>query len=177
MCRSLTVLLALLGIVAGCSTSTSATEASACASPATLDCYHAPDGLCGDALAPAVCTGGAWTCPAGTIRGSACRCFIGFNGNDASGTCTCGASGWVCPDAGPVAARPFSCGDTLRCDLNTEYCEEASGGVMAGVRYACRPIPPSCIVEPSCPCLVPEPGARRCRPESDRSFHVTINAP
>ena len=180
MSRSRSTVLTVLALLAGCSASqtvTDAPDATACSAAAMPECYHAPDGLCGDSSAPAVCVSGLWACPAGTIRGSACRCFVGFNGNDASGACTCGASGWECPDAGAVVARPFACGDTLRCDLNAEYCEESSGGVMAGVRFACRLFPAACSVEPSCPCLVPDPGASRCRSEPDRSFHVSRNAP
>ena len=169
--------LTALGLAAGCeSTTMSAPDATACGSTAPPECYATADGFCGDSLNPPVCSNGAWVCPAGSTRGSACRCFIAF-ANDASGACTCGASGWECPDAGPVAPRLEACGDTVRCDRNAEYCQQSSGGPIAGTRYACRPIPAACIVEPSCACLAPEPGAGECRPVGDGSFVVTINTP
>jgi hypothetical protein len=169
---------ALFGLVVGCEAATTAApDATACGGPTTLECYHATDGLCGDSLGFPVCSGGVWTCPAGTTRGSACRCFLSFNGSDAAGSCSCGARGWECPDAGPVAPRFVACGDTLRCDRNTQYCQEVSGGATAGSRYSCQAIPGACIVDPSCPCIAPEPGAGTCRPAAEQSFHVSIVLP
>jgi hypothetical protein len=59
-----------------------------------------PGGQCGDAVTAPTCTGGAWTCPPGQFPVTECVCV----GRPPGPTCTCGAAGWVCPDAGADAA-------------------------------------------------------------------------
>ena len=179
MTRSLRPSLLVLWLAVGCGATTTntvardaaTTDATADAGPCgvapAIECYRGSAGVCGDTFTSPVCRGGAWDCPAGTVRAAMCRCFGSRPG------CVCSASGWECPDAG----RPFACGDTLRCDLNAEFCRGVSGGVMAGTRYGCEPIPAACAASPTCACVVPEPGASTCRQEADGSIHVSINAP
>lgn len=184
MTRSLPTFLIALSIVVGCgatTTNTVAADASvtdataadvgACGATPSLECYSGSAGLCGDTFTSPVCRGGVWACPAGTLRSSECRCYGSRPG------CTCGASGWVCADAGADAGRSFACGETLRCDGNAEFCRGVSGGVMAGTRYSCEALPAECVASPTCACVVPEPGATTCRREPDGSIHVSINAP
>lgn len=62
-------------------------------------------GQCSDALTIARCEGGAWRCGDGEVLVSECRCL-----GRPPGACTCGPSGWVCPDAGAeCTGRPSSC--------------------------------------------------------------------
>jgi hypothetical protein len=61
----------------------------------TFDCAYGANGICGDALAAALCMEGHWTCRVGQIPLSECRC-AGLNPQ----ACTCGDAGWICPDGG-----------------------------------------------------------------------------
>ena len=49
-------------------------------------------GECSDTAQPAVCEGGVWSCPAGTLEESECTCA----GPPPELGCTCTAQGWSC---------------------------------------------------------------------------------
>jgi hypothetical protein len=68
-------------------------------------------GQCSDALTIARCEGTTWRCGAGEVLVSECRCL-----GRPPGPCTCGPTGWVCPDAAvdvpadlACTGRPASC--------------------------------------------------------------------
>jgi hypothetical protein len=146
-------------------------DAAGCGAASSVQCYAGSAGVCGDTFVAQVCTRGAWACPPGTLPAAECRCYGSRPG------CTCGASGWTCPNLGSDAGRSFACGPVLRCDLDAQYCEAFSGGIRAGVRYRCATLPTECGSAPSCACMGPQPEPASCRQEADGSIFITINAP
>lgn len=171
----------------GCSAATTSapptdaatTDAPGCGATPAGQCYSGSGGSCGDYFVSQVCSGDAWACPPGTMPAAQCRCFGSRPG------CSCGPSGWACPDAGTDAGadasadggRTFACGGVLRCDLATQYCTAFSGGVMSGIRYVCTTLPEACGSAPSCACMGSMSGPEVCRQEPDGSIFITVNAP
>lgn len=59
-----------------------------------------PGGQCSDVVTEPTCVAGTWTCASGWIFTTQCACV----GRPPGSGCTCGSSGWVCPDAGVADA-------------------------------------------------------------------------
>lgn len=78
------------------------------------------DGPCGDLLVKAVCNGGHWLCPSGTVSPDQCGCFMSDPGcrvGTVDGVCeraitpaACGNRTWTCP-RGTIPA--YQCGCVL----------------------------------------------------------------
>jgi hypothetical protein len=78
---------------------------------------------------------------------------------------------------GGDGGRSFACGETLRCDAGTEFCHSVSGGIRAGTRYMCAPIPAACLAAPTCACVIGGEGPETCRQEGDGTIHISISTP
>lgn len=104
-------------------------------------------GACGDGVMQATCVGGTWTCPSGTIDSRMCACV----GRPPGSGCTCGASGWVCPDAG---------GRDAQAEAGPSETGAACTGRPAGCTFGTRGGPCSdALTPPTC-----VDGAWRCDP-------------
>lgn len=148
---------------------TDAAAPTACGTTPPFECDHATDGVCGDSSTWPTCTGGVWSCPAGSIRPSACRCTF-------TQGCACGTS--PCADAGVDAGRSFPCGE-LRCDPGTQFCRGVSAGAATRrITYSCEALPTACGGAANCACVVPrETAGAACQEYSDGAIHVSLYTP
>ncbi|MBK6530735.1 MAG: hypothetical protein IPF99_14305 [Deltaproteobacteria bacterium] len=141
----------------------------ACGATPPFECDHATDGVCGDSSTWPTCTGGVWSCPAGSIRPSACRCTF-------TQGCACGTS--PCADAGVDAGLSFPCGE-LRCDPGTQFCRGVSSSAATRrITYSCEALPTACGGAANCACVVPrETAGAACQEYSDGAVHVSLYTP
>lgn len=95
-------------------------------------------GSCSDAFVFGTCVGGAWLCPAGTVRPQQCACV----GRLAPG-CTCTPGGVVCSPC--PSDSPFACNDLQASvplgSCGATACECAPGAELNPATGKCRPIP------------------------------------
>lgn len=57
--------------------SSTGVDAASCGDAATPSCFHVVGGYCDDVGGPeAVCSAGAWSCPAGSVAREQCHCGV-----------------------------------------------------------------------------------------------------
>ncbi|MFO0605387.1 MAG: hypothetical protein U0324_19560 [Polyangiales bacterium] len=118
-------------------------------------------GQCSDALTVARCEGGAWRCGAGEVFTSQCACL----GRPLPG-CTCGPSGWVCPDAGTDAT-----GMDVACSGSAPSCVAGTAGGQCSDALTvarCEGGAWRCgageVLTSQCACIGRPPGVCTCTP-------------
>ena len=103
------------------------------------------NGECSDVSRPATCSGGQWSCPAGTVAASTCVCL----GPPPTVDCTCTSSGWSCPSCSGVLMP--TCLD----DHGNGECSDVSRpATCSGGQWSC---PAGTLERSTCACLGPPP--------------------
>ncbi len=199
-----------LALLASCSKTDPGTEtgtggvggtASGCPSETRFYCVSSNDGVCSDALFPAVCTSGHWACESGMIPESECQCFVavpgpfcpdggagaGGRGGEGGRGGTAGGSGGAgtCGDklcgTGEVCVRRQTLGGA--CFLADGGCppgRSLSGQCcVADPVYSCAPHPSACVSSLTCACAAPAlcSAGQTCTMPSVNEIDCTLLAP
>jgi hypothetical protein len=122
-------------------------------------------GACASAVAMAACTSEGQTCSSGCT--DAC---------DFCNLLRCTGGVWQRMEA--VPAPCFSCGPTLRCRDNAQYCRVVRGGPAGSEPgYSCMDVPSNCPAVPTCTCLSSTPPVTTCTQAGPGQLTFTVNAP